>query len=71
MSPNFKLAKYYNVTYKQSISTIKYGRRATEFVELTLKNVMFYKFTPCFYVFYASSQFIKIKRDNLVSFEEV
>lgn len=68
---NFKLARYYNITYKQPMPTIKHGKRTSELVELTLKNVMFYKSTPCFYIFYASSQFIKIKRDNLVLFEEI
>lgn len=71
MFTNFKLAVHYNITYKQPVSIIKNGRRATKLVQLTLRDVMFYKSTPCFYVFYANSQYIKIKRDNLVCFEEI
>ena len=67
---NFKLAKIYNVKYKQPMPTIKRGKRVSELVELTLKQVMFYKSTLYFYVFYAGKQFIKIKQDRLVSAHE-
>ena len=67
---NFKLAKIYNVKYLQPYATIKHGKRKSELVELTLKQVMFYKSTPYFYVFYAGKQFIKIKQDSVVSYEE-
>ena len=50
--------------------TIKRGKRVSELVELTLKQVMFYKSTLYFYVFYAGKQFIKIKQDRLVSAHE-
>lgn len=70
MKCDFKLAKYYNVKYLQSFSTFKRGKRASELKEITLKQVMFYKSTPCLYVFYAGGQYIKLKKELIVSFEE-
>lgn len=68
---DFKLGKYYNVTYNQSMPTIKHGKRVREFVELTLRQVMFYKSTPCFYVFYANKQLIKIKQEDVLDYNEI
>ena len=70
MRCDFKLAKIYNVKYLQPYATVKHGKRKSELVELTLKQVMFYKSTPCLYVFYASGKYINIKQDSVVSYEE-
>lgn len=66
----FKLAKFYDVKYLQSTSIFKGGKYKKGHVEIELKQVMFYKSTPSFYVFYANNKYIKIKKDNVLSLNE-
>lgn len=70
---NFLLAKQYDVDYVLTTSICKNGVFVSNKTNLTLKNVMFYKSTNCFYVFYAkeSGKFINIKKTNVLNVREL
>lgn len=63
----FKLGKYYDVTYKQKERLFK---NKIGYINLTLHNLMFYKSTDCYFVFWTGKQIIRINKKNLINFEE-
>ena len=70
---NLKLAKHYDVTYLLTTSICKNGSFVSNKTPLTLKDVMFYKSTECFYKFYAktSGEIISIKKTNVLDIREL
>ena len=70
---NFKLANQYDITYFLTTSICKNGVFVSNKTPLTLKDIMFYKSTNCYYVFYAktSGQYIKIKKENVIRINEL
>ena len=70
---NFMLAKHYDVDYLLTTSIIKNGNFVSCKTPLTLKNVMFWKSTEHFYIFYAkdNDKCIKIKKSNIISAKEL
>lgn len=64
---NFKLAKRYDVTYLSSVKKFA-EKKAT--ISITLKDLMFYKSTPCYYIFWTGSEQIRLKKNSVQDIKE-
>lgn len=60
----FKLGKFYNVS-----CNVK-NDKSKNYIEVLLKDVMFYKSTEMYYVFWNGKSFIRIKKINLINYSE-
>lgn len=60
----FKLGNYYDITCK--IKDLK-GKSQ---IEILLKDIMFYKSTEMYYVFWTGRKFVRIRKVNLIKFNE-
>lgn len=70
---NLKLAKFYDVDYTLTSSICKNGVFVSNKTTLTAKNVMFYRSTDCYYIFYAkiSDKMVRIKKSNVLAIREI
>lgn len=69
MKFNFKTACYYDVTYKKTI--FNRWNKNKDFIEITLNKLMFWYSTNCYYVFWTGSSMVCIKKDLVISVNEL
>lgn len=60
---DFKLGKKYSITYKQFVAV--YGKPKADIVEITLKDLMYYRQTECYFYFWAGKESIRVLKSRL------
>lgn len=60
----FKLGNFYNVS-----CNVK-NNKSKICMEVMLKDIMFYKSTEMYYVFWTGRKFVRIRKVNLIKFNE-
>lgn len=64
----FLLGKKYNITFEQQVKGP--GRSRPGIVKITLKNLLYFRQTDCFYYFWTGKETIRIKKLKFVSAEQ-
>ena len=60
---DFKLGKKYSITYKQFVAV--YGKPKADIVEITLKDLMYYRQTECYFYFWTGKESIRVLKSRL------
>ena len=60
----FKLGNLYDISYKYKYSVSRFECKETT---IHLKSQMFYKSTPCYYVFWNSKEYVRVLKKNLLT----
>jgi len=63
---NFKVGVLYDISYKFKYSLSRFDRKETT---INLKQQMFCKSTPCYFVFWNKKGYVRVLKSNLLSAE--
>lgn len=65
---DFKKGCRYDVIYSHAQKVFNKPKLVS--VEITLKNLMFYKSTECYYIFWTDKEFVRIAKKQFISAEK-